>query len=264
MIDLPTGFTYEQYCELVGVAIDEFVEVARGVDPTTPIPTCPGWTMGKLIRHTGTIHRWAAAMVSETAPERVDPKTLDLALPDDESWLPGWLAAGRQPLVDVLSAADPEAPMWAWGADQHVRFWARRMVHETTVHRVDASREPLHAPIEPLVAADGIDELFANLPPAAKFSPDVAELNGEGSLGFVALDRALGPSARWVVDLTEDGFDVTRANDGETERADVVVSGPPDQVLLLLYGRLRMPSPGLVVSGDHSLLDWWLDNSGLQ
>jgi hypothetical protein len=26
--------------------------------------------------------------------------------------------------------------MWAWGPDKHARFWSRRMLHETAVHRV--------------------------------------------------------------------------------------------------------------------------------
>ena len=263
MIDLPIAFSHDEYCGLVTEAIERFVEVTRGVDPASPIPTCPGWTLAKLIRHTGTVHRWVTDMVQYGATERTDPRQLDLALPDDDRWLPGWLAGGGETLAQTLAAADPEMPMWAWGTDQHLRFWPRRMLHETTIHRVDAERQPAHAEIAPLVAADGIDEFFTNIPPSASFSPDVAELHGDGSLGFAALDRALGPAARWVVQLDADGFDVARAVNGETEAADVRLSGPPDQVLLLLYGRLHYPSPGLTLSGDQSLLDWWLDNSAL-
>src|SRR5690349_20973843 len=29
------------------------------------VPTCPGWTVGDLVRHTGTFHRWAARIVRE-------------------------------------------------------------------------------------------------------------------------------------------------------------------------------------------------------
>ena len=28
--------------------------------------------------------------------------------------------------------------MWAWGPDKHARFWPRRLLHETAVHRGDA------------------------------------------------------------------------------------------------------------------------------
>ena len=263
MIDLPIGFTHEQYCELVADAVAAFAEVARGVDPSTPIPTCPGWTLAKLVRHTGTVHRWVAHMVAELAPERTDPRTLNLALPDDDRWLPGWLAGGGEALVEVLAAADPSAAMWAWGTDQHVAFWPRRMLHETTVHRIDAERQPVHAQIDPHVAADGIDELFTNIPPSAAFSPAVAELHGEGSLGFLALDRSLGPNAAWLIELDETGFDVSRTSEAAARAADVFMSGPPDQLLLLLYGRLQNPSPGLALAGDRALVEWWLDNSSL-
>ena len=89
--------------------------------------------------------------------------------------------------------------MWAWGADQHTRFWPRRMLHETLVHRTDAAlalgQDP-HPTIDPEVAADGIDELFANLPSAAAFSPDVLDIKGSGSFGIVGNDTGV----EWVVD----------------------------------------------------------------
>jgi uncharacterized protein (TIGR03083 family) len=261
--DLPSAFTHEQCCTLVAEAVATFAEVAREVDPATPIPTCPGWTLSKLIRHTGTIHRWVAEIVATGSQERVDSRSLSLALPDDDRWLPGWLAGGGDALVEVLAAADPEAPVWAWGADQHVRFWPRRMIHETTVHRVDAERQPLQSAVDPLVAADGIDEFFTNVKPSGSFSPEVAELRGDGSLAFVAIDRALGAGARWRIDLADDGFTVARTDESGAEAADATVTGPPDRVLLLLYGRLELSTPGLSLTGDHALVDWWIEKSSL-
>ena len=92
----------------------------------------------------------------------------------------GWERAVR-PWLQRCARADPDASMWVWGADPHVRFWSRRMLHETTVHRIDAElafeRDP---DVDADVAADGIDELFENLPAAANFAPKVAALRGDG------------------------------------------------------------------------------------
>ncbi|MEV8015780.1 maleylpyruvate isomerase N-terminal domain-containing protein [Streptomyces sp. NPDC086554] len=52
-----TRLTHEQYCAAVQAADARFVELARGADPATPIPTCPGWTLSDLVRHHGTTHR---------------------------------------------------------------------------------------------------------------------------------------------------------------------------------------------------------------
>ena len=42
-------------------------------------------------------------------------------------------------------------------------FWARRMVHETMVHRVDAaSAVGVEPELDPALAQDAIDELLAN------------------------------------------------------------------------------------------------------
>ena len=202
-------------------------------------------------------------MVAERSPERVDPRSLDLALPDDDRWLPVWLATGSKALVEELAAADPSDAMWSWGAKQDVAFWARRMLHETTIHRIDSERDMARAEIDPLVAADGIDERFTNLARSAAFSPGVSELSGDGTLGFAALDRSLGPAAHWLVCLDSNGFDIVRSDKKAIDAADVRVSGPPDRVLLTLYGRLDTNSPGLSTTGDRSLLEWWLDHSGL-
>lgn len=263
MSDLPTGYSHDEYCVLLAEAAEQFAEVTRGVDPTVPVPTCPGWTVAEVIRHTGTIHRWVTKMVDERSPERIDPRTVPLALPDDDRWLPGWLAAGATTLVESLVEADPTDSMWSWGAQQNVGFWSRRMLYETTIHRIDSERDLARAEIDPLVAADGIDERFANIGPSAAFSPGVEELHGEGTLGFAALDRALGPAAYWLVSLERDGFEVVRSDKPKVDNADVRVSGPPDRLLLVLYGRLSPESAGLSTVGDRSLLSWWLDRSGL-
>jgi uncharacterized protein (TIGR03083 family) len=250
-------------CELVGAEVAAFAELVQGVDMKLEIPTCPGWTMAKLIRHVGTIHRWAGAMVAAASADRMDPRTLDLALPEHPSWLPGWLAAGGTELVERLAPADPDQPMWAWGADQHTRFWPRRMLHETLVHRADATLalgEDPHPAIDPDVAADGIDELFANLPAAAAFSPDVRDIKGSGSFGIVGNDTGV----EWVVALADDGFGATRVGPGEAKEADALLTGFTPELLLVLYRRETIPAVGATVAGDGELITAFLEHAALQ
>ena len=96
--------------------------------------------------------------------------------------------------------------MWAWGSDQHARFWPRRMLHETTVHRADAELAGGTDPsVDDAVGIDGVDELLDNLPSAVYFAPNVAELKGDGdTLAIVAGDGDGDSAGRST--SREDGF----------------------------------------------------------
>ena len=251
------SWEHERYCDAVSEEIARFAGAVRGADPSTPVPTCPDWTIAELVRHAGAVHRWAGQMVAARAQERLDRRRVVLDLPADEADLADWLAAGAGPLLGALRSADPEAPMWAWGADQHVRFWSRRMLHETTIHRADAEfavrREPAIG-IE--TAVDGVDELLDNLLRAAYFRPDVAKLRGQGqTLCFGCTDTDVD----WAVTLGPDGYTWRRGN-GE---ADVSVRGAAADLLLLAYGRRRPDDPRFERSGDEQVLRHWLAHSAL-
>ncbi len=116
--------------------------------------------------HVGTLYRWSAAHVATSARARISPATLDLGQPD-ERVTPGWLADGVAPMLGTFRSADPDERVWGWGADRHARFWPRRMLFETVIHRADtAFALGVEPDIEPAVAADGIDELLCQ--PAAR------------------------------------------------------------------------------------------------
>src|SRR3974377_1456227 len=112
--------------------------VAAGTDPALEVRTCPGWTAAKLVKHTGIVHRWAERIVATRTSARIDQRDIEIGLPAAEVGYPAWLAARAAPRAATLRAAGPDAAVWAWGADQRSGWWARRMLHETTVHRADA------------------------------------------------------------------------------------------------------------------------------
>lgn len=244
-----------EHCQRLEEEVERFANTLQVADLSLRVPGCPEWSVGELTGHLGTIHRWAEHLVRVLAPERVPSEQMGLGEPGSS---PEWVRAGGATLVSTLRAADPEAGMWAWGADPHVRFWSRRQLHETMVHRVDLEQAVGADPVvDSAVAADAIDELLANLPRAVYFSPLVANLTGNGeALSFVAEDAGRS----WSVTFAPDGFSV---KDGHGERADATVTGGAFPLLLVLYRRARTEGSGLAVRGEARLFDFWLENSAL-
>ncbi|MFB7509673.1 maleylpyruvate isomerase N-terminal domain-containing protein, partial [Streptomyces broussonetiae] len=170
---------------------------------------------------------------------------------------PGWVAAGEPAVAAVLRATDPDAAMWTWGEDPHARFWARRMLFETLVHRVDAERAVGRAAdLDPVLAADGVDEFLVNLPHAGLFAPGVTKLRGNGEiLAFHSTDTA----EEWRVRLDPDGFRPVPHTD---EAATAAVRAASADLLLLLYGRRSYGEPAYEVSGQSTVLDNWFAHTG--
>ena len=252
----PAAYTAAAVTEIARMA-----EAARGVDPETRVPTCPDWSVAELVKHTGTVHRWATQMVRDLAAVRLDPRTLDLGLPDDGSGYADWLAAGAGPLASVFGDADPDAPMWAWGADQHARFWFRRMLHETTVHRADVEIATGRQPrIDAAAAADAVDELLDNLPSASYFRPRVEELRGDGETIVL---RARDSGDTWLIRLAGDGYRWERAGADDTVAGTVAVTARAEALTLLLYARSTPGADGYDVVGDEKVLARWLECSAL-
>jgi uncharacterized protein (TIGR03083 family) len=250
----------EWYQDAVCAEVEHFAETVRGADLATPVPTCPGWSVGDLVDHVGTVHRWAAHMVQNLAPERVRPKEIDMGKPDapaSSAALSNWLAAGAVILADAFAAVDPDAPMWAWGTDQHARFWPRRMLFETLVHHADARLSLEGAPeVAAPVAVDGIDEFLDNLPAAASFSPTVEKLRGAGeTFGVSASDAACA----WQITFEPDGFAWDHIDAGSTETAHM--SGDAGLLLLALYGRIAPAAPAVTIMGDPAVSARWLENA---
>jgi len=253
----PTGsgtMDFIKQCDALEVEIDHFAQTLEAIDSSLAVPTCPPWAVGDLARHLGMIHRWAEYLVRHQAERRVPISALGL----EPGTIDGeWIRQGGQSLLKTLRDADPEAPMWSWGADQHVRFWSRRQLHETLIHRSDLELAGGLSPdFDATVAADAIDEFLENLASAAAFSPEVAELRGRGeSLVFVAddVDRA------WTATLYPDAFEIRY---GSCD-ARAQVSGPASRLALLLYRRVSLAGAEVEISGSESLVDFWLAHSML-
>ncbi|MGY5078795.1 maleylpyruvate isomerase family mycothiol-dependent enzyme [Streptomyces nigrescens] len=237
-----------------------FVAALDGADLSVPVPGCPEWTLRDLVQHTGSVQRLFSVLLRRLVQEPPRSREVELDLPTAEDGWADWLSASAAEAADAFAATDPDAPMWAWGVDQHARFWMRRMLFETLVHRTDAERAVGRRPvIDPALATDGVDEFLANLPFATSFAPHVARLRGKDeTLRF----RCTDTDGDWLVRLRPDGFVAEpRTGDAAAESADAGVRGTAADLLLLVYGRLDRGADTVETTGDEELLTRWFTNS---
>jgi uncharacterized protein (TIGR03083 family) len=241
----------EEHIERLEIEANRFAETLAECELDTTVVTCPEWSVRDLAQHLGGIHRWAAALVAEKVVTETWRDASPIAYPEPtdarDRWV-AWLREGAEIAVRAFGAADPDQPVWVWGADPHARFWSRRMLFESCVHRMDLDVTLERSPaLDTELAVEGVDEHFENLRYVGRWNKNVAALSGRHVLGFVADDAG----AAWRVRLTRTGWWWDRGR-GDT---DVEVSGAALSLLLLLQGR---PAPGLEVEGERSLLDDWL------
>lgn len=246
---------HARWCIALDAEGPRLADAAGATDVAAPVPSCPGWTAASLAHHLGQIHRWAETMVRDGRLERLDRHQLQLGWPEDWERVPAWLSSGVHSVVATLRQADPEAQVWTWGVDQRVRFWSRRLLHETTVHRIDfelaAGRPP---EIDTEVAADGINELLENLPARASSNPALAELRGKGET--IHLHATDGPG-EWVIYLEPGGF---RFEHGHL-KATSAIQAQTDDLLLLLYRRLPLEDDRYRLFGDDGPVRHWLSHT---
>ncbi len=129
------------------------IEIGRGA-PAATVPQYPTWTLRDLVVHVAGVHG-RTATICRTLPRGRIPTA---ELPDGRdafAWADEQLAA----MLEGLRTADPDAVTWTFVADPCLRFWGRRMVIETGVHRWDAESavgDP--QPLSAEVSVHGLDE----------------------------------------------------------------------------------------------------------
>jgi len=259
--DVMSLLSYDRYCAEILAQAELLTSVVQGADMTIPVPSCPDWNVGQLLRHLGGVHRWAATIVRTRATEPVRAQVPDYAAyaSEDPSVVVPWLAEGAAQLVEALRAAGPGTPLWTPVPGGSTDFYARRFTHETLIHRADATLALSSAfSVAPEVALDAIDEWLelGALPMHFEVHPQTRELLGPGrTVHLHATDTSPRASAEWVIDLTGDTIAWRRAH----EKAAVAVRGPLTELLLVVYKRLAVRGGDIQILGDAQLLDFWLE-----
>ncbi len=202
---------------------------------TATVPWVPAWTARDLVVHLGTVHRWVTGILragaagdrSAPAPQQLPAGTL--AGPE----LHGWFATGLTELVATLRTTDPAQPTWhmsptaATAAD-----WVHRQASEHLVHRLDleATAGLAHAPVDPALAADGIEEALGVMIPRWAHTEPLVRARAEVRVLATDVDRG------WDVGV-QAGQLTLRAAGSAGPDPDAELSGAAHQVLLRLWGR---------------------------
>ncbi len=231
---------YAEHIDAVEQQTSAFTKALMRADSDAKVPTCPDWTVRDLAKHVGVVLGYWGGVLAE-GNGRPKPSF------DDE---PGpaaglWVVQIAGLLMNELKAASADTPAKTWDpSNQSARFVARRLAHETAMHRFDAQTaigKP--QPIDPPeLAADGIEEIFTMVAAA----PDRA---GRGHGETLHLHSAEGNE--WLISMNPDGLEISR----EHAKGDLALKGAVYDLELLLYDR---PPIGEVERfGDESVLDAW-------
>ncbi|MFF7167418.1 maleylpyruvate isomerase family mycothiol-dependent enzyme [Streptomyces sp. NPDC008086] len=255
-----TSLSFERYCDEIVSQTERLTTHVRDADMTASVLSCPGWNLGRLLRHVGGDHRWAEEIVRTRAAgpipdELVNDPTANAD--EDASFLIPWLVEGAARLSSTLRAAGADALAWNPSADRSapVAFWARRMTYETAVHRADAALTAgTGFALDRDLAVDAVREWleYSTFPEAFEPRPDLPDLLGpDRTLHFDATD-----AGEWLVDLTGER-PVWRSGAGGG--ATAIARGPVTDLLLYVYKR---PTTAVETKGDTALLDLWRTRAG--
>lgn len=202
-------------------------------DLDAPVQACPGWSLADLVRHLGSVHRWAAEILRTGEPDdRVE------AGPAGRGDLAAWFAEGASALLDRLGEVDPGRPTWTFGPEPRVAaFWWRRQAQETLIHGWDAAAsQGAGLPISADLALDGIDEIVT------MFFPRQVRLGRTSPLAAgLAIVADEQPERTFLL-----------AGAGDTTGGEAIaaatLTGPASDLLLVLWH--RQDTSSVCIEGD--------------
>jgi len=234
-----------------------FGELIRSADPSTPVPTCPDWTLKQLFRHVGRGNRWAAQIIADHRVHPLDPRDVrDGKPPDDPDAAIDWLNSGAQLIINSVDRVGADARVWTFLGPRPAGWWIRRRLHEATVHRADAAIAlGIDYDLSPELAADGISEWIELMTVQAK--PQSPPLDPGRTLHLHATDDGLGPTGEWMIVNDEDGIGWSH----EHGKGDAALRGPAKDLLLAIVRRRSAADAGIEVLGDTAVWDGWLQRT---
>ncbi|MGC0422373.1 maleylpyruvate isomerase family mycothiol-dependent enzyme [Embleya sp. AB8] len=222
---------------------------AAVTDMDAPVPSCPGWTVADVVRHSVLMYTSATGQLSPEHRPQSDGESTKGDLLDTYTRAHAALVAelARREPQDAIEGEtlDPGPVEVAEGERPEpgtAGFLVRRMAREAAVHRADVEMAVgTPGPLDAQQALDGIDEVLGVLLPA----------HYDGGARDGASGRTIGVHSNrhhWRLTMQHSGVTMSR----EPGFADAAVTGEPAELLLYLWGR----RPGTVVSqtGDRTVL----------
>ena len=227
-----------------------------------PVPSVDGWTLEGVVRHTGKIHQWVTAVLDAPLDADLGSVAAGIAgMPKGPACLPAYREA-LEGVAAALERRDPEEAVPSFTGPADVRFWCRRQAHEVTIHRVDAADAvhaaggPTPAAVDPVVAADGIDEwarVFVAVRYAQRFGSFPDGVAGRTFHLHGTDDPAPAEGAEWLLSFTADGCTVEATH----AKGDAALRGPAQDLLLVAWR--RRPLDLLDVIGDRAAAELLVD-----
>ncbi|GAA1300828.1 maleylpyruvate isomerase family mycothiol-dependent enzyme [Saccharothrix xinjiangensis] len=235
---------YDRLIDVVELEAERLAAAAEGQRPERQVPACPGLNLGETARHVGSTYRMVSTWLREGSQPLVWQQD-----PEEGQELPEYVRGGVRDLVRALRAREPDDPCetW-WPAERNHNFWARRLAHESTVHRMDV-QGAAGLPVDPVdddVAEDGIDEILSLW---LGHRLDLMGVRGT-RLGSVAIGT---PGRTWIAATGPEPAAAHLLLPDEGPTADAEVRGTPMQLYRWLWGRI--PDRDLrPTTGDHDAI----------
>ncbi|MGW1887216.1 maleylpyruvate isomerase family mycothiol-dependent enzyme [Streptomyces sp. NPDC001970] len=224
----------EAYLAALREEVAAVEQLLSTTDPGVPVPTCGSWTMHELGAHMGQVYRSVAAVL------RTGEQPSEQFAPAPGEQIADWYAEGAASLLATLEKTDPTAPTWAFGLEDAVAaLWFRRVAQDTAVHLVDAqlaTGAPVH--VDPLIAADGVDEVFTLMVPMVWSGSEPKPLPAPVAL------RTTDSGHGWLI---QPG-DIPKARPADSGPAAATVEATAAELLLALWK--RQPVSPEWISGD--------------
>ena len=239
-----------------------FLSVLQATGASVAVPSCPDWDAADLVWHLGQVQSFWENVVRRDVTDEAQLDDLESTeRPSDYAGLLAYCEESGAQLVRTLGRypASDQRYMWAHDPALHtVGYISRRQALEALIHRVDADLTAggARAPIDPVFAVDGVDEVIdvirgGAVPDWASFTPA-----GDRIVELVATDT----DQRWTLQLgsfggiTPDGVEVheqgfERVENGLSARA--TVSAASADLLLWLWNR---PAGTVDLAGDPDAL----------
>ena len=257
---MPTSMTVDDHLAVIIASADALLADAAEAALSDPVPTCPGWTVADLLAHHGGVCRWAAAIVGSGRSTNLTDTELDAALaaPVGRRALLDWYGAATAGLVAALQQPGPDTGLvFLRDAPPPRRFWARRLAHETTVHRVDMLSARLgHVPLVGTtgigvdLAQDGLDELLMGFVPRRSSALRADE-------PIVMAVEPTDTASSWTVRI-DTGPPVSSA--GSVAQPDATLTGSAAALYLGLWNR----GDEIAEHGEAAVLGLWREKVRVQ
>lgn len=217
---------------------------AASGDLDAPVPSCPRWTLDRLVGHLGWVYNWVSEHLEARSATMLDRDAVPR--PPRGEAVVGWFGQAHARVLAALSDVEGTTEIWGWAGVNSAAFWQRRMAQESLIHRWDAENavgEP--GPLDSDLAADGVDELMeVILPFQVGMSADALP---EGTLHLHRTDG----EGEWLCRIADGRLEVERVH----ARGDVAVRGTGEQLDLVLWRRITPDD--VEVFGDVGVLAAW-------